>query len=333
MTCLIGHIPPVEKLLLELGLPSECTSWRPSCRKGLEKRARGDILGAYGAALGYCQALLPHVKTPAEHTRVLTQLLDAAGAPCSRSHELFWGHVSNRPVADFIAQATSPLRGSGRVPVFITPLDVQRDGTIIDNLFETPLPESCDAPILVRLILTGAEAVADAAALMKKLLARARDGHALPQWWPLFQANMNAATATKLRMRAADEWPYYCFAVNPFTSVDVMTLLGRQIVVAQLPVGAAEAIGRDRVVRLPDQMQISGARPPNMQYSVPAYADQIAKLGVRATVIVLGPAVAGWTDRDTHDRLARLVELLPATLSSMWSLPEARVAEVLQYAS
>jgi hypothetical protein len=333
MSCLIGHIAPVQNLLRELGVTPECTSWRQFCRRGLEKRQRSELLGAYGAALGYCQGLVPRDSSPATHTRALAKLLSDIGAPCARSHELFWGHVAGRPVGEFVDDATLPLRGSGRVPVFITPLDVERDGATIEALFETALSADCDRPILVRLVLGSDSSIVPAAAMMRRLLDRARAARQLPQWWPLFQANIKYHAAAELKRHAGDDWRYYCFAVNPFVAPETLSFLGTQVVVAQVPVGLASGISADGAIQLPHGMAISGATSSKCSYSLPAFAGCIAALGVRPTVIIVGPSAQDWNLDIARERLQRLMALMPATLSTMWRLSSDTITEVLCHAA
>jgi hypothetical protein len=61
MGCAVANNKPLQKLRIDLGIPTQCHSSRGDCKMSLERKdlqeGEGLIMGGPGAAIGYCQGL------------------------------------------------------------------------------------------------------------------------------------------------------------------------------------------------------------------------------------------------------------------------------------
>lgn len=317
MACHIAANPPLARLRAFLGLPEQCHSFRPRCAMGLEAGPKAWTLGAPGAAIGYCQALFGRAGVAAEHTRHVLRLLQEIDAPWANSHEMFWGHIGDEPPEQFLVGGMTPLVGSGRVPVLITSLDPAADGTVIDSIFAAQPPICPGETVLVRLVLERDGAVAAAASLMRRLVDRAVSDHEMPTWWPLWQSPASVDVMVRLKSALGELWKYANVAVNPFTPNEVHSLVGDQLTVAQVVVGAADGIASDGQVTLAAGMTISGAAPL-ASYSLPAYFEKLSDLETPPTLILLGPSRPSWTDGMNQERIAKLLPHLHSACTHLW---------------
>lgn len=333
MGCHLAENAPLTELRSDLALPPVCHSFRRGCRQGLSQPSGAVALGAPGAVLGYCQALFAARADAAEHSTFVRDTLQDINAPWWASHELFWQHKGDRSATEFLDAALRPLLGSGRIPVVITGLDPSTDAAAIEEILAARPACAAGETILFRLPLKSSASIPAAVALLNRLSELAKQDPVMPAWWPLFQANFDAATWQSFREEAGEAWAYANIAVNPFTDPASFEIIKSQVTVAQLPIGLAEGMSDDGLIRLAPGMTISGA-PEGATWSLLAYADLLRDLAVAPTLIVLGPSLPTWTDEMNCQRLQRFLPLLESACTRIWKgLPSKRREMILSLAA
>ena len=331
--CKIGMNKTLAKLLQLLGIPARCHGRRRECIRRLQENADDLVMGAAGAAIGYCQALFANAGDPHKHTRKVQRLLREIQAPWCDSHELQWGYRLASNAANYVSGACAPLLGIGRVPILITSLDPARDHRELHSILATSpsVPET--ESILVRIVLNDANSVRAVCKILKALLAEARDKRQMPKWWPLIQGTISATEWRALRETMGTEWEYVNVAVNPFTPDDVFEEVANQITVAQIPVGRADGVHSDSAVQLCPDVKILGSSA-NGVYFLTDFADKLRRLPVVPTLIVLGPSQQDWSDKDNQARIAALLPLVRQTCDRLWDeLTQKRREEIWQLAA
>lgn len=324
MACNIADNQPLKKLRIDLDLVETCHSTRADCFHGLE---RGDELGLFGipgAALGYCQALFNRQGTAEAHTIRVRSILERIGAPWASSHELFLGHQGEDDVSSFVEGGTRPLCGSGRVPILITGLDASSDEAELAGVFATRPNMFVGETALVRVVLNSEEAMGAAASLVSKLLRVARESGEMPVWWPLLQGARPIHDWRRLEERLGGDWKYVNIAVNPFTPNEILDKYRDQVTVAQIPVGHPVGVSGDGTIELPEEMGISG-QGSLRGYDLLEYVSNLVALEINPTLIVLGPALADWSEATNAARIERLLQPLRTACNTLWrDLSEAR---------
>ncbi len=318
MACRVAENKPLDQLREDIGLPRQCHSLRPHCIEGHPQRSGNAVLGIPGAVIGYCQALFQPSHSPLAHTEKVKKLLEEIEAPWSDSHELFWGYRNEESPDEFIEQAIRPLLGAGRIPILITGLEVSKDKHEIRTIVDTTPKLHNGETALLRVVLSDDDAVPAAAHLVTRLTERAKQRREMPPWWPLLQGNLSADGWRRLRDGFGECWRYANIAVNPFTAQQVMHHVADQVTVAQVVVGASEGISNDGTIRLAPGMKISGAQEED-SYDIMDYAALVSELDVAPTLIVLGPALEGWSDSFNQKRIAALLPVLERACNRMWN--------------
>jgi hypothetical protein len=316
MACRIADNKPLERLSRELGIAPRCHGKRRECIQGFETHGDNFVMGAAGAALGYCQALFANAGNPRRHTENVQRLLREIKAPWCESHELQWGYRLKAPAQEFLSSACVPLIGTGRVPILITALDPARDGEELNAILQaTPaLPQS--ESILVRVVLNNAESAIAMEAILKNLLTEARTERRMPRWWPLLQGTMHVGDWKSLKSRLGADWDYVNVAVNPFVSDDVFAEIESQITVAQIPVAKMQGIHSDGRICL-NGMRILGASD-EAEYSMEQFAKKLSNLAVAPTLILLGPSQQDWSDSENQSRIAAILPLVRRACDVLW---------------
>lgn len=336
MACKIAINSPLRNLMGFLGVSSHhCHSLRETCIHHLEQIGNDEMFyGSLGAIVGYCQALfnkLPE-SAAAENTRKVTTLLEEAGMPFPKSHELFFGHKNPKEtVQEFLDESTRPLRGIGRVPILITGLQTSQNGDmeIIKSITETGINIIPDETALIRILIDDTDmSLNKTADLIFDLIKKAEAEKKMPQWWPLLQGDISPATWKKLKEKLGEYWKFTNVAINPFCSVPDFVM--DQVTVGQLVVGAAEGVSEE-TIRLAPGMKILGARDEEA-YEVEKYFSQLGFLAHVPTIIVLGPSLPQWSDDDNKARLSALLPLLRGHCEKLWKIGE-RFGEVWQLAA
>ncbi len=317
MACRIADNKPLARLSRELGIAPRCHGKRRECIQGFESHGDGFVMGAAGAAIGYCQALFANAGNPRRHTEKVQRLLREIEAPWCESHELQWGYRLNATATDFVSDACAPLLGSGRVPILITALDPARQGDELKAILETapaiPNPES----ILVRVVLNSAESASAMSVILKDLLAKARAQRRMPNWWPLLQGAMTVADWKSLKGQLGADWDFVNVAVNPFVAADVFAEVESQITVGQIPVARADGIHSDGQVQLHPSVKILGASG-SASYSMSEFAERLSCLPTAPTLIVLGPSQQDWSDGENQQRISALLPLVRQACDRLW---------------
>lgn len=328
MVCSIADNRPLKKLEKELNLPPRCHGKRRECIQGFETHSGDFVMGLPGTALGYCQALFGYAGAPGAHTEKVMRLLEEIEAPWSYSHELFWGHRQGETAEGFIDEGIKPLLGDGRVPILITALDPGENRRDLEVIMETSPAVPKNETVLVRTILTNEASLREITDVLRRLVAQARAKETMPKWWPLLQGNLSVWEWSALRVGLGADWDYVNVAVNPFVSADVFDLVREQITVAQIPVGPPGCISTDGRIQIPREMRVTGAID-GASYSLFEFTSKLQSLPMPPTLIILGPAQAGWTDLDNQKRLGALLPQLRRACDVLWkSLPAERRDEV-----
>jgi hypothetical protein len=318
MACRIADNKPLAKLSRELGISPRCHGKRRECIQGFQTHDGAFVMGAAGAAIGYCQALFANTGNARQHTEKLQRLLREIEAPWCESHELQWGYRLNASAGDFVSNACAPLLGSGRVPILITALDPARHADELRTILASApaLPDS--ESILVRVILNSTDSVTAITEILRKLVADARTQGRMPKWWPLLQGTISRPQWSALKASLGTDWNYVNVAVNPFVADDVYAEVESQITVAQIPVARSEGIHSDGEVQLHPSVRILGAAG-DATYSMAKFAEKLARLPVAPTVIVLGPSQQDWSDEENQERTAAILPLVRQMCDQLWS--------------
>jgi hypothetical protein len=250
--------------------------------------------------------------------------------PWPKSHEIFYGHKGDLSSSSFIDGAAGPLIDGGRLPVFITGLDPSMESEGVREIFESQ-PSISAQTMFVRLQLKSRASIAAAANLLVSLVEQARMQRQLPRFWPLFQGDLSVSDWQRFVSECGSNWQYAAVAVNPFVSTDVLALLKDQIAVAQIPIGAAEGVNQDGRIVLPGDMNILGTSGKEAEYYLSTFVRNLAIIDNSPPVlIVLGPALQGWTHEESCQRLERFNPLLRLACRNLWGhLTPARVTEIL----
>lgn len=324
MVCRVADNRSLENLRQDLRLDALCHSRRPDCVHALPS-VGGETLGAQGAALGYCQALIATSGDPGEHTRQFAETLGEIGLPWSRSHELFWGYRGSMGHQEYVTKGIAPLAVDGRVPVVITGLVPGRDDEEIARIVDTRPPVAQGHSILLRLVLTDSRSLVAAAALVESLADTARRDRRMPPWWPLFQGDLPTGAWHRLASMLGQNRRYLNIAANPFGIDAIPDELRQHITVAQLVVGTPS---HDMsLVHLHDGMPILGAQV--RYYDLNVFEDALTALDVAPTLIVLGPSQATWTLQFNRTRLQRFFPVIRRVCEAIWRALPGRQRELL----
>ena len=190
MACRIADNKPLAQLSRELAIPPRCHGKRRECIQGFQTHGDEFVMGAAGAAIGYCQALFANAGDARQHTEKVQRLLREIEAPWCESHELQWAYRLNATATDFVSSACAPLLGCGRVPILITALDPARQAEELEAILATSPAVPDSESILVRVVLNSTESAKAMAAILRTLLSNARAERRMPRWWPLLQGTM-----------------------------------------------------------------------------------------------------------------------------------------------
>ena len=142
----------------------------------------------------------------------------------------------------------------------------------------------------------------------------------MPPWWPLLQGMLDDDGWMKTQDLLGSDWRYANVAVNPFVSDAQFELLAPQITVAQIPIGLADGMTDDGVIRLAPGMKIHGATE-GASYSLFDYIEKLSKLSSPPTLIILGPSLPEWSDDVSAKRIERLLPLLRKACDRLWCSP------------
>ena len=333
MACRIADNIPLAKLSREIGVALRCHGKRRECIQGLETHGDDFVMGAAGAAIGYCQALFANAGDPRRHPEKVQRLLREIAAPWCESHELQWGYHLNATATEFVSGACAPLLGSGRVPILITALDPARQGNELKAILETAPAVPNSESILVRVVLNSTESARAMYVILKDLLAKARTQQRMPNWWPLLQGTMPVANWKSLKNQLGEDWDYVNVAVNPFVSPELFDEVKSQITVAQIPVAKAAGIHADGHVELHPSVKILGASE-DAAYSMSEFAERLSRLPTAPTLIVLGPSQQDWSDVENQQRISTLLPLVRHACDRLWDkLTPKRREEVWKLAA
>lgn len=308
---------PLAKLSRELDIAPRCHGKRRECIQGFQTHDDEFVMGAAGAAIGYCQALFANAGNPRRHTEKVQRLLREIEAPWCESHELQWGYRLDATATDFVSGACAPLLGSGRVPILITALDPARQADELRAIL-TASPSIPDSEsILVRVVLNNSGSVAAIVKILRELLTDARAQGRMPKWWPLLQGTIARGDWATLKELLGSDWDYVNVAVNPFVTDDVFAEVESQITVAQIPVAKVDGIHSDGRIQLHPTVRILGAAE-DATYSLADFAQRLAGLPTAPTLIVLGPSQPDWSDDENQQRIASLLPLVRRACDDLW---------------
>ncbi len=329
MACEIAANEPLSRLRDDLGLAHQCHSIRVKCFKGLSRRSSELALGVPGAALGYCQALFNYSGSPSDHSMKVARCLSEINAPWSQSHELYWGYRTGESPEGFMEAGMRPLLGSGRVPVVITGLDARDDFALIDRIVSSRPPVVPGETVLVRIVLKSNHSAKSAASLVTRLVDKAEQNAEMPPWWPLFQSDGPVDLWNGVRRELGERWRYVNVAINPFTPKGIAEFIGEQVTVAQTPIGLARGMSDEGTIRLEPGMVISGA-PDSGEWRFDEFMRTLLEVcSAVPTLIVLGPSLPSWSDKDNIERIQRFLPLLRKACAMLWrGLSASRQEEV-----
>lgn len=332
MVCSVAENQPLQRLAQDLGAGAMCHGIQRTCvRKRAVSKSVG-VMGAAGAALGYCQALFAARRSPGEHTSAVMSLLRGIGAPMPESHELFLGHAGDSEISEFLANAMEPLQCRGRVPVLITSLDPAdvRDRATIVSILNAKAPLIEEATMLVRIVLKSRESSCHLAALMMQMLDECERTLSLPRLWPLVQADFCEADWEHLHDALGSSWRYLNVAANPFTDRTALDIIAPQLTVAQLVVGVPHTEAKAIHVEVPDDMTVF-ARRDTSRYDLTAFLDALGACHTAPTIIVLGPTKPATPDSANAGRVATFLPAIHTTVSTLWSaLPATTRGHLLE---
>lgn len=266
--------------------------------------------------MGYCQALFHHDGLHEEHTRRMAELLEKAGLPWSRSHELFLGHRGDLGVREFVENASRPLTDLGRVPILITGIDAC-DIDNVAEIFASPIDVVEGETVLVRLTVENTNSAKEAARLIRSIISEARSEDRMPRWWPLLQASSDKSAWQWLIQDLGDLWKYVNVAINPFTDSQVLELVREQVMVSQIVIPGLDCIEEDGHVRISEEMKIYGARTGD-SYNIRDSVRQLSDFRTWPTCIFLGPAHKSWSDEENLERVKIAVQAFMAEAKSIW---------------
>lgn len=317
MGCLIAENRPLSILAKELKLTNKCHSLRRDCIHNLERFTGHFTLGTSGAAIGYCQALFVKSTLPKENTENIINLLEEINAPWYKSHELYWGNKGSESTKDYISQSIEPLLGEGRMPVFITPLNPNKDLEVIKEIVETEASIFEGETALIRIVLTDSNSIDAIVPLMKKIITKAKEQHKMPKFWFLIQGLLTELDWTYFKGLLGEDWKYVNLAVNPFTIDELPSSYWDQITVAQVVLGSKEGIDEKGIIALPSGMNISGAKECD-SYSIFDYFHKLCEIQVPPTLIILGPSLPQWSNSYNQERIAKLLPLLKSSCNILW---------------
>lgn len=333
MVCRIADNPALDRLRSDIGAERLCHSQRIDCIHRLPRAEEAGYYGIAGAFLGYCQALFSLRRPYADNTNRIIALLESESLPWARSHELFYGHKGDGPVADFVTSAAAPLRDLGRVPILITGLSPSADRAALREVFGAVAEVVPGETILVRMVVSDDESFAALEALVRGLVDEAVRSQTMPRWWPLIQSGGTARQWADLKARLGPLWTYMNVAVNPFSPEDHWEVVADQIMVAQFVVPHARDIDEDGSARLSEGMQISGALA-GASYNIRHLVQRVGALPSWPTAIFLGPTLDGWSDRDNLDRVAKAVRVFIDEIETLWAgSGQGRYSELLKMAA
>lgn len=332
MACVIASNKPLRRLQAFLGIEESCHSrLRPEgCIHGLLPQS--GLAASMGGAVGSCQALFRLQGDPSEHTERVRDMLGRAGMVWPKSHEIFWGYKPpTMTPADYIASATKPLLETGRVPIIITSFDAGENVEEIDQVMKVDpgVPEG--EVLLMRILLKSEGSLVAGTNLIQRLLCQAQETGQMPKWWPVFQGALSPDTWERFQeIVGVEYWRYVNIAVNPLVQSSTIALLAEQITVVQVPIGKAEGMGTDGTICIPKEMPLTGSTN-SMSYNLFGYFEQITKLEIAPTVVLLGPTLPGWTDEIDVERVARAAGLLKVALGNiLWDdVPSNRRRELI----
>lgn len=318
MACKVAENIPLSKLRDDLGLPYQCHSLREDCIHNYTKPSGNYTMGIPGAAIGYCQALFNNAGNPEAHTNLVIDQLTQIDAPWLMSHELFWGYNNNETADSFVSGAIKPLLGEGRVPILITSLNPAKDLDEIKDITETQPPIFPGETALLRVVIDSDESIDNSIKIMKETLDKSRSNKEMPKWWLLLQGEIEEAKWIDVKNRMGEDWKYVNIAVNPFTYNLIPGFCLSQVTVAQVVVGHKSGIYDDGVITISEGMKISGAKEGDT-YNIFRYFNELKKLILIPTLIVLGPSLPNWTVDENKERLNKLIPLLKSACNELWS--------------
>lgn len=329
MGCKIAENEPLKRLRMDIGLPLQCHSLREDCIHKLQRADGNGTMGIPGAAIGYCQALFRKTTSSEDNTRKIIKNLQEIKAPWHLSHELFWGDKGSEPLEEFLTNSMLPLIGNGRIPILITPLNLDTDYEVIKEVLTVYPKVLNNETILLRVIISNKQSIDNAVKIIKAQVAEANLNKEMPKWWLLLQGDMDMSLWNYLRSQLAENWQYSNLAVNPFTVDNLPDFCWEQVTVGQVVIGHKEGVNNTGEISLPSGMKISGAKELD-KYNLYDYFKKLSVLNTSPTLIVLGPSLPEWSDEYNQERLNVLMPVFKDALPILWNdLHTSRVNMVL----